>query len=243
MGDTAVIDAATFANSYNAFWHAYTPTCEHFVRRLNSGGLKRFGRPMPKSDTARRRALIAEYAFSLCVERNKDVAAVDDARSEGVVEEMAWQATEVRLRPFANEGLELDRKFTIEERHEIDEIAERLLRFFGDGVQQPVFRPVFFGCGFIDASEGDAVFGRTIYEVKTVERPFRSSDIRQTLTYAALNYASKQFDVKNVGLFNPRRGQFREMSLNDVCAEISGRPAQELLTLVVEAVSSGEISR
>jgi len=27
--NSIVIDASTFARSFNAFWHAHTPTCEH----------------------------------------------------------------------------------------------------------------------------------------------------------------------------------------------------------------------
>jgi len=99
------------------------------------------------------------------------------------------------------------------------------------------------GCGYIDESEGDVICGKTIYEVKTVDRRLRSVDIRQVITYAALNFISKKYEVENVGIFNPRRALFFEASLESVCSEISGRPAQELLADIVEAISSGAISR
>jgi hypothetical protein len=102
---------------------------------------------------------------------------------------------------------------------------------------------MFSGCGFVDASEGDVIFGETIYEIKTVDRRFRGSDIRQAITYAALNFSGGQFDIRHIGLFNPRWGQFCDIGLDYVCAEISGRPAQELLAIVIQAISSGEISR
>jgi hypothetical protein len=102
---------------------------------------------------------------------------------------------------------------------------------------------MFTGCGFVDASEGDAIYGQTLYEIKTVERPFRSHDIRQTIVYAALNLAAGQFAISNIGLFNPRRGLYCDVNLDRVCLEISGRPTQELLALVVQAISSGEMSR
>ena len=38
---------------------------------------------------------------------------------------------------------------------------------------------------------------------KTVERAIRSSDIRQLITYAALNYASQQYAIDKIGIFNP----------------------------------------
>lgn len=238
-----MIDATSFANSFNAFWHAYTPTCEHFVRRLNLDGLNRFERPMPKSGTSKRRALIAEYAFSLFIEEMKDNVVDGEGRSGDAIKEAAWLATEMRLAPYVRQGLELNRNFNEDESHEINEISNRLVRFFIEPNRLPVLRPRFSGCGFVDASEGDIIFGQTIYEIKTVDRPFRSNDIRQTITYAALNFASGQFEIRAVGLYNPRRSQFCDIDLDLVCSEISGRPAQELLALVIQAISSGEISR
>jgi hypothetical protein len=129
-----------------------------------------------------------------------------------------------------------------EENREVAEISSSLSRFFN--ASKPLIpRPIFAGCGYVDASEGDAIFGSTLFEVKTVERPVRSSDIRQTITYAALNAASNQFDIQNVGLFNPRRGLYCDIGIEHVCSEISGRPAQELLAIIIQAISSGEISR
>lgn len=239
---STVIDAATFATSYNAFWHANTPTCEHFVRRLNMDGLERFEPPMAKSSTSNR-AVIAEFSFSLFVERKRNDLAGGERRPDDAIEEAAWLMAKMRLAPYVNQGLTLDRKFDEDERREVVEILRSLVRFFTDPNRRLVLRPTFSGCGFVDASEGDVIFGETIYEIKTVDRPFRGSDIRQTITYAALNFAAGQFDIGNIGLINPRRGQFCDIDLDYVCSEISGRPAQELLATIIQAISSGGISR
>jgi len=237
-----VIDASTFAASYNAFWHAHAPTCEHFVRRLNLSGLERFFPPMPpQSARSSRRAVIAEYAFSLFVERRK---ALEHSNSEAVLAELAWQETKKRLAPFASQGLDIESPLNEEEAEQVNTISGRLGTFFNSS--RPIsVRPMFAGCGYVDASEGDVIFGSTLYEVKTVERPVRSGDIRQTITYAALNAASttSQFKIDYVGLFNPRRGQYCDLDIEYVCSEISGRPAQELFGVIVQALSSGEISR
>ncbi len=238
-----MIDAATFANSYNAFWNAQTPTCEHFVRRLNLDGYDRFRPPMAESGTAKRRALIAEYAFSLFVEHVKDATAGGDKRADDDIRQVAWLAAEIRLRPYSAQGVDLDNKFDDEENGEVQQILKRLNHFFSRIERSITLRPVFSGCGFVDASEGDVIFGETIYEIKTVDRPFRSSDVRQAITYAALNFASKQFPIDSVGLFNPRRGTFCDINLEEICLEISGRPSEDFLAIVVQAISSGEISR
>ena len=242
---STLIDASTFSGSYNAFWNTSTPTCEHFVRRLNLGWLEKFSKPMAQSKTSKRRAVIAEYAFALFVETKKDGAknTLGPAFRTKILREQAWAATIHRLSPFAGEGLNLSNDFDEEERKEIEEIKERLIRFFSNPGRKLIFRPVFKGCGFIDASEGDVIFGTSLFEIKTVERLFRSSDIRQLITYAALNYVSGEFKLDKIALFNPRRGQFCELEINMVCAEIAGLPTQDLFATIVDAISSGEISR
>jgi hypothetical protein len=238
-----VIDASTFALSFNAFWHAYTPTCEHFVRRLNLSGLEGYFPPMSQVAKTKRRALIAEYAFSLFVERRKGASIFADLGVESQANR-AWAETTRRLAPYSAQGLDIETSLDDEENKEVAEIADRLSRVF-DFSKSVVLRPSFPGCGYVDESEGDVIFGSTLYEVKTVDRPVRSSDIRQTITYAALNAASlsDQFEIHGIGLFNPRRGQFFDIEIEHVCSEISGRRAQELFEVVIQALSSSGISR
>jgi len=81
------------------------------------------------------------------------------------------------------------------------------------------------------------------FEVKTVDRSFRSADLRQLLTYTALNSVSKEDDINVVGLVNPRRGLSFEMPVSEICMDISGRSAENLFSMVVQVFSSGEISR
>ncbi len=238
-----MIDASTFCTAYHAFWNTNTPTCEHFVRRLNLGGLDRFARPMADLKTAKRRALIAEYAFSKFVALKRAEMVRGQAKSSREIEQEAWREAELRLAPYVGKGLLLDRNLNADELSDAEMIATRLLGFFSNSDRRLFLRPVFAGCGFIDASEGDVIFEDTIYEIKTVERQFRSNDIRQTITYAALNYVSAQYKVAKIGLLNPRSGQYCDIELEHVCAEISGRSTQDLLSIIIDAISSGDISR
>jgi len=244
LGHPVVIDASTFALSFNAFWNAHSPTCEHFVRQLNLGGLDRYFAPMAAvASGTKRRALIAEYAFSLFVERRRDVSERSEfsRQSESM---RAWEEAARRLAPYSAQGLDIKSPLNDAENEEALELASRLGRIF-DFSELVVLRPMFPGCGYVDASEGDVIFGSTLYEVKTVDRPVRSSDIRQTITYAALNAAaeSRAFNIERVGLFNPRRGQLFSLDIDEVCSEISGRSAQELFEMVIQALSSTGISR
>ena len=238
-----MIDASTFANAYHSFWNSQTPMCEHFVRRVNLEGLRRFASPVVTREQSKRRALIAEYAFSLFVALRIGSGIFQPKKQRSELEQEAWRAARSRLAPYVSRGVDLDGAFNEEERVEVEAIFSRLTGFFARSKAPLFLRPVFAGCGYVDASEGDAVLGGTIYEIKTVERPFRSSDVRQVITYAALNSKSHQYLVNKIGLLNPRSGKFCSFDFEFVCAEIAGTSAQELFMTIIDAISSGEISR
>jgi len=236
---SAVIDAATFSSTYNAFWNEATPTVEHFVRRINIKHLERFYVPM-KPEGSGRKAVIAEFAFSLFVEHVRSEVEPKD-RSKQRVD--AWAETERRLRPFLGQGIDLTTSLSPIENVEVTELERRLIGFFKRDRIPTRTRPLFLGCGFVDASEGDILTSSTLFEVKTVERSFRSSDIRQLLTYAALNFAAQGSEIPGVGIFNPRRGVAFEFPLRELCNEISGRSVEDLFSLIIQVFSSGELSR
>lgn len=234
-----MIDAATFASTYNAFWSEAAPMLEHFTRRLNLEYLTRFDVPM-KPDKTGRKAIIAEFAFSMMVEVLKSA---DKPKNPEELYENAWNDVKRRLRPFLRQGVDLDAPLQQSEKAEAAEIQKRLLTFF-KGINLPVTtRPLFKGCGFVDASEGDILTKSTLFEVKTVDRSFRGADLRQLLTYTALNSASREFDIPSVGLVNPRRGVSFEISVGQLCIDISGRSAEVLFAMILQVFSSGELSR
>jgi hypothetical protein len=237
-----LIDASTFSTSYTAIWNEIAPTCELFVRQLNQRFLKRAFPPMPKTNTPNR-TLIAEYGFSLFTERgNNWLKGVPRPLSE--IQANAKAETNRRLKPLSAQGVELEYNFDEAASFEVQEISDRLSKFFlGDGASHLVLRPIFPGCGFIDASEGDVIHERTIFEVKTVDRFFRSNDVRQLVTYAALNSIAKKFDITDIGLMNPRNGQYCVCSMEEVAIEVAGLSKEELCSSIIHAISSGGTSR
>lgn len=233
-----MIDAVKFSTAFTAFWNMATPTCEHFVRKLNLNLYRREDTEMPSSSTTDR-AFIAEYGFALFVERRwPSIPGSAIADQEILAKEEARK----RIEPLRGKGSVPD-NFTAEQDVEGNMIAQRLGAFFNSKRSNTLPRPIFPGCGLIDHSEADVLSDRTLYEVKTVERGFRSNDIRQLITYCALNNLSRRFEVEKVGLFNPRRGISFELELDLVAREISGKTANDLFEDIHQAISSGGISR
>ena len=105
------------------------------------------------------------------------------------------------------------------------------------------FFPSFPGCGFIDASIGDIFVHEHLFEIKAGDRRFLSVDLKQLITYAALNSLERTREIKYLGLFNPRVGISYTVPLEQLCQEISGTSASELLGEIVRVISSGDISR
>ena len=237
-----MIDAKTFASSYTAFWRGETPTCDVFVRRMNLGFTERFTLPMDPS-ASKRPGFIAELAFSLFCIQSQIASGEMERIDKSALSNLAIDQTRTRLAPFQRQGLDIKTPLSKVEKEEVRELYSRLTRFFKIDSPEVTVRPIFEGCGFIDASEGDVIEKDCLFEVKSVERNFRSVDLKQLITYTSLNYLSSTYQIKKVGLFNPRKGIYWKIELDELCSEISGRPAPELLSEICATVSSGDISR
>ena len=238
-----MMDAKQFANLYSAFWQTFTPSCELFVRDLNLFGYKRWEAPLENPTRDVRSSLCAEYAFSrFSIEHRlrKSGVGADSGRD---IHRLAWEEATGRLAFYALQGLDLETPFSKNEQKDAVRLSGRLKRFFTKDWCTMTMRPRFPGCGYVDMSEGDVLDGPTLYEVKAVNRMFRSIDLRQLLTYAALNWSANNFEIDRIGVFNPRRGIFFEYALDEVCIGVSGNPPEILLPEIIETISSGEISR
>lgn len=231
-----MIDASTFATRHNAFWSDQTPTSELFVRRLNLEHVQRWDLPMTTHVESSRAAYVAELAFSL-------FAARLIAPAEKEIRNIAVAQTIKRLVPVIEDTTTLQVPLNGIEESIVTEYEQRLARFFGSRLQKIVARPNFEGCGYVDASEGDVICGNTLFEIKIVDRPFRGIDVRQLISYCALNHISKQYQIDLVGGFNPRRGVYFEMPIEKICFEISGKTRQALFDAIIHALSSGDLSR
>jgi hypothetical protein len=125
-------------------------------------------------------------------------------------------------------------------------IEESLLKFVqqrSSQVLEVIFEPSFSGCGFLNSCVGDVLIGDELYEVKAGDRRFRSTDLRQLITYCALNYAAGTCAIAKAGCVNPRRGTYFVFDLAAIAYAMSGKSAGELFSDIIYHVSSGGISR
>ena len=233
-----MIDARTFAHGNNSFWDLFAPGCEHFVRKINLGLSVRFWDEIPRRSEADRSAFVSETAFYILRESKRHHRRLDDPS----VLRKALKYAASSLSAYSTRGLNLETKISSIEQDEILRIASSLARFFSPH-SDILFSPLFDGCGFIEKSQGDIVAECTLFEVKSVTRPFRSTEIRQLVTYSALNHAAQNFNINSVGVVNPRKGLSFQFTVDELALEISGASASTLFGEMISAISSSGISR
>lgn len=183
-------------------------------------------------------ALVAEAGFSrFALLYQQPQLALEPDR----LDDLAANEARRQLRNYNDDGFLAP--FGAEEKLDTAVICSRLTKFFKVKRSELIIRPTFQGCGFVDRSEGDILSGDTLYEVKSVERGFRSVDLYQLITYYSLSLSSSNKEIKKVGLVNPKKGVSFEIEVDHLCRQISGLISTELANLVISAISSGDISR
>ena len=240
-----MISEVAFCHDYSSFWRVAAPTTDLFVRRLNTGLYERDFRPMVTSTAPERRGFVNEVAFALFCGSVRARTAWPSSAPTVIEIQEASASVRASLAHAGGRDESYRQDPTTDEATDICEQHKRMMITFTVGVPiaQIVLAPAFSGCGIIDGCAGDVLVSSTLYEVKAGERFFRSIDIRQLLTYAALNYISRQYEISAVGLFNPRLGIRTVIGLDDLCFEVSGKDAVAMLAEIALAISSGEISR
>ena len=101
-------------------------------------------------------------------------------------------------------------------------------------------RDVWFGkvVGLFDR----ATVGEELWEVKSGDRHFRQTDIRQVLTYCALNYASRTRVIDRFSLVNPRAGVIACGTVDDLARAVAASDPQALFEEIVAFLSFQDAS-
>lgn len=210
-------------------WHRSTPILEQYMRWLNENLLPAGARVASAADREMN-ALISEVAF----------------RSSFEEFEVAEASARAYIATLPRGAAMVDRPFSESDLREIALIRDNIEAYViqrRDPVApvEPRFQPRFAGCGVVEPANGDLLLGSELIEIKAVQRPFRSTDIRQLLTYAALGYASG-VAVTSLTLLNPRWGTYHRAGVGELAADIGAGSWPELMKDLVEAMSGLEVS-
>ncbi len=239
-----LIDELTFSRAYSWFWRAAIPMSEAYVRRINLGLYERAFRPLPGSSAPGKRAFINELGF--CAFRDRAGGAWRGP--EWVRPSRFALATEIeevwgRIGRLKDQTDQLPIQTDTDDIREALQLASRLQAFFRD-YSHLSLEPVFPGCGIVEECRGDVIADETLLEIKAGDRPFRSMDVRQVLTYLALNHAAADlWSIQMVSLLNPRVGIVFSQTVDELCFGVSGIDRSQLLDTIVYEMSRADVSR
>lgn len=223
-----------FATVFSAFWRDLLPGTDRYVRRMNLA-LQRFALSLDPLAPIEERGITNEMGFRLFCQMVADDQDSWTRLRQDVVEQVASDTVNYirRFRDSMSEGIRKPSKNAVQE---AGQLAERLLGFLRvkPGWDRRICRPSFAGCGIIEECEGDVLLETALYEVKAGDRSFRAADVRQVLTYCALNYAKPKYNIDRIVLVNPRRGFFFEVSLDTMCRELAGANPGAILSDIVD---------
>ncbi|MDA0367375.1 MAG: hypothetical protein O2995_03175 [Proteobacteria bacterium] len=231
-----MISATHFARRYTSYWQELTPTADLYLRRINLALSERFAAPMESEVVPSRRGLVNEVAYWAYGETL--------IRSQATVDtQIVEAAITIALRKATDRGTNVSSStLADEELNDVLRQVNRLRSVFRGGV--PIsFAPALPGCGFVGRAEADLVRGKALVELKAGARTFRAVDLRQLMTYLALDAARGGSGLESVMLVNIRQGNYFEATIEELASQTAGRPPTELLGDIIDLWSNGAISR
>jgi hypothetical protein len=234
------------ANGFSAVWSEHFPMLsptfiiafnQAFVRPiLGSTGIVQ---PVSSKVKTVRPDVLAEFGFRLASSAIKAGISVKMAASDKLILDAANSAAAKRICEF-RPGLLLDElRLGFQEQQEgvrLAAVYEEFLRLWP--TETVTFSPMVRGNGMLSSCFADLAVGSTLFEVKTVSRPFQSRDLRQLLVYLALQSATGESRWDYGGLLNPRLSLFCTFSVDWLVTRLSGgRPPKVVFTDFVQALA------
>jgi len=218
-----MISERDISEKFSAIWKQNLPLMTpSFMRVFNEAQIKKINKiTVPTSENIRY-DIVAEISFNLseiATIENKTLDEIikDSKRLKKIVSDTAktiWTSGN-----YEKEDLKLKQS----EVEEIRKICKNTLEFIELNKKNKVeFKPKLIGYSFIPNLTADLSIDDTLYEIKTVNRNFKSSDLKQLFIYLALRQVSEAVNWKYAGLYNPRKGTYCKFNVKSLVYNLSG---------------------
>lgn len=236
-----MINEKRFAESYNSFWNTILPMSASAVKNLkiishNVNDVIEY-EYIPK-----RRALINHFSFNIYKYSIKKKCSISIIKKDSELIKKLLCLTQKQLSAFISKDLPNLEDLNRNEMQESIQIAENLEMFFKKHYKKSntkiIANPKFRGCGIINNCYGDILIDKDLYEIKATKKYFEPKDIRQLLTYCALNFNNKRYNIENIGIYNPKVGLYFKINVNDICSLASGNNSITIFNSIVDFVST-----
>jgi hypothetical protein len=226
MDSTAMISETSFSRGFTSFWTEYTPWLGDFVSSINKGIAYRTQVPIELTEDSTHRSTNNVIAFTLF----KNIIESDNSKIDD-----AYKEAQKIVSNYPRNNLDTY-SLTDDYAKIIDKLATRLVNRYEN--KEIEIYPQFNGCGIMESCQGDLYYKNTLAEIKAGDRATKSSDIKQVITYCALDWLSgNSFDIQNIEIYNPRQGILWESELSDLILSISSLPMEDLFDFIGKYLS------
>lgn len=218
-----MISERDISEKFSAVWKQNLPLMtSRFMRVFNAGQIMEINTTPIPTVVDIRYDIVAETSFNLshlATEENKTIDEVlaDSVRLKQVISNTAksiWKSGN-----YTDDDL----KLTPQEIDEIRKISNNTIEFIKIlKVDKFNFKPKLTGYSFIPDLTADISIDDTLFEIKTVNRNFKSSDIKQLFIYLALRQVSEEDNWKYAGLYNPRKGTYCKFNVKSIIHNLTG---------------------
>jgi hypothetical protein len=234
-----MITELAFIRSYNTFWRSLFPGAENYIRLINSSLGLRFANHLNIIDIAKRRALINGISFSLFemnAKKGITLKTIENFKTNDKLLEKISSNEKKALSDIMTDDVLAD-NINNEELEIIKSISQRLILEYS-AKETLKIRPKLKGCGILFETNGDIIYEETLTEIKAGDRNFSVQDLRQLYVYLSLNYESKEFDLQQIELCNPRTGILWRENIEIVSENIGGCSSTEIYNEIINFLSN-----
>jgi hypothetical protein len=218
-----MISERDIAEKFTVIWRQNFPLLTpNFIRVFNEAQLSKVNSHAIETNDEVRYDLVSETAFNLSEQLFLNKTTVDEflSKSDNLKKLISRTAESIWTTGNYDQN---DLVISESELEDIKLISANILEFIhklnGTNVE---FRPTLKGYGFIPDLEADLSIDNALFEIKTVKRNFKSSDLKQLFIYLALRQVSKAPNWQYAGLYNPRKGTYGTFNVSNLVFNLTG---------------------
>ncbi|MFW1642549.1 hypothetical protein [Acinetobacter guillouiae] len=217
-----MISEVTFSKHYTSFWNSVLINSRNYVRLINGSLVQNIHKPLLTSNSGYT-AYINEVAFELFSSSlNKGNLNFEHGDITN-----ACSKAGIKIRLFATQYQNVNFPQYEDIETEVLFIVRSLYNQYSR--TNPQIKVTFRGLGLLNSTEIDLSYNKILVEVKSGDRKFKITDIRQILIYLTQNHFSKDsLDIKYIELFNPRMGILFSTDVESMIYQLTASTPREL---------------
>lgn len=236
-----MISEVTFSKKFTAFWNQILPNSKNYIRLINAGLIERVYEPLTPAKRKNNVALINVLSFELIKAVATRKLSIDEVSKPLFFKSAEFTSIFDSSMMFLSRftyGNDVELPLDVDEYNEILVLYKAIYTRYVANSKMVQIEPVFSGCGFINQANGDIACDKTLIELKSGERNFSVMDLRQILTYCALNhFMDSPLLIEKIEIFNPRMGIAYSEDIESFCQNLSALSSRELFSEIQQFIT------